>query len=85
MIMGLHGVPKVFLRNSIPVAEAKSKFDDYEITPAYSYKYDEKTGKIEVLESPWIFKDDNGVDSYSLLPAPVVVSMIKQLVEVLGI
>jgi adenylate kinase family enzyme len=85
LIMNLHGVPKVFLRNSIPVDEAKEKFDDYEITPAYSYELDKASGKVKIIESPWIFKDDNGVKSYSLLPAPVVVSMIKQLVEVLGV
>lgn len=83
MIMNLHGVPKVFLRNSIPVDVAKKEFDDYEITPAYSFKYNEKKNKVQVIESPWVFKDDNGVESHSLLPAPVVVSMIKQLVDVL--
>lgn len=85
LVMKLHGVPKIFLRNSIPVGVAKKDFDGYELTPAYSFEKDKKTGKIKVLESPWVFKDDNGVSSYSLLPAPVVVAFIKQLVDVLGL
>ncbi len=84
-VMKLYGVPKVFLRNSIPVDEAKKQFDEYEMTPAYSFSFDQKNKKVKVHESPWIFLDDNGVRSYSLLPAPVVVAMIKQLVEVLGL
>lgn len=82
-VMSLHGVPKIFLRNSIPVETAKEQFDEYELTPAYGFERDAKTGKIKVLENPWVFADDNGVESYSLLPAPVVVSMIKQMVDVL--
>jgi len=38
-----------------------------------------------VIEKPWIVKDDEGVPSYSLLAPPVVVSMIKQIVEVLDL
>ncbi len=84
-VMKLYGVPKVFLRNSIPVDEAKKQFDEYEMTPAYSFSFDQKKKKVKVHEAPWIFLDDNEVRSYSLLPAPVVVAMIKQLVEVLGV
>lgn len=82
---GLHGVPKVLLRNHVPVKEAKKYFDDYEITPEYSFKRNPKSKKVEVIEKRWTVKDDNGVESYSLLAPPVVVSMIKQLVEVLGL
>lgn len=34
-LLGLHGMEKVLLRNSIPVKVAKKYSDDYEITPAY--------------------------------------------------
>lgn len=79
----LQGIPKVLLRNSIPVDKTKEFTDDYEITPEYTYE--KKSGKIEVHEKPWEVKDDEGVLSNSLMPPPVVVSLIKQLVRALGI
>ncbi len=84
-ISKLQGVPKIFLRNSIPVDKAKDLIDDYELTPAYEYKIDEKTGEIEVIEKPWQVLDDDGVQSYSLMPPPVVVSLIKQMAKALGL
>jgi len=77
----LHGVPKVLLRNHVAKAEASKYFDDYEITPEYVYKLN--GDKIDVIEKPWVVKDDNGVDSVSLMPAPVVVSMLKQMADIL--
>ncbi len=79
----LHGIPKVLLRNSVPVAQAKELLDDYEITPEYSYQL--KKGKVEIIEKPWQIKDNNGVPCYSLMPPPVVVSLIKQIVKALNI
>jgi adenylate kinase family enzyme len=84
-VFSLHGIPKILLNNSVPVTEAEKYFDKYEITPEYSFKWNEKEKKVEILEEPWVIKDDNGIDSYSLLAAPVMVSLIKQLVEVLGL
>ena len=81
----LHGVPKILLRNSIPVEKAKEFIDDYEITPEYSYQWSVKSKKVKIIEKPWQFPDDQGVSSYSLMPPPVVVSMIKQMVDVLNI
>jgi adenylate kinase family enzyme len=81
-LLELHGVPKVYLRNSIPAEKVKKYADDYEITPVYGYQADE-FGKVRVIEKPWIIKDDDGVDSCSLLPAPVALSMIKQVAELL--
>jgi adenylate kinase family enzyme len=83
-IFSLHGVPKVLLRNHVPVAEAEKYFDDDEITPEYSYSWEEKEKKVLVNEKSWTVKDDNGVESYSLLAAPVVVTLIKQLPDTLG-
>lgn len=80
----LYGIPKILLRNHVPVVEAKNYFDGYEITPEYSFKK-EKDGKIKVLESPWSVKDDNGLECNSLLAPPVVIAFLKQLVEVLGL
>ena len=81
----LFGIPKILLRNSVPVKEASEYVDDYELTPEYVYKWNAKQRKVEVTTKPWIIKDDNGVESYSLLPAPVVVSFIKQLTRILGL
>ncbi|MFA5754778.1 MAG: nucleoside monophosphate kinase [Candidatus Paceibacterota bacterium] len=79
----LYGVPKVLLRNAIPADVAQEYVDNYEMTPGYSFKYVD--GKVETIEEPWIVADDEGVQCVSLQAAPVVVSMIKQLVEVLKI
>lgn len=85
MATSLYGIPKIFLRNSIPVEIAKDFVDDYEITPEYIFEWDEKEEKIIKKEKPWIIKDDEGIESFSLLPPPVVISLIKQLVEVLNL
>lgn len=81
----LYGIPKILLRNHVPVAEAKEYFDDYEITPEYVLKWDAKNKKVKVIEKPWTIKDDNGVECYSLLAPPVVVSFLKQIVDILSL
>jgi len=83
--ISLYGIPKILLRNSVPVKAAKDYVDDYEITPEYYYHWNKKEKKVEVKEKPWVFLDDEGKPSYSLLPSPVVVSLIKQLVDVLSL
>jgi len=82
--MSLQGLPKVLLRNSIPVAKVNEYADDYEITPEFEYVLKDD-GSIETKEKPWQVKDDEGNDVNSLMPPPVVVSMIKQLVDSLGL
>ena len=79
----LQGIPKVLLRNTIPVAKTKDIADDYEITPEFVYDY--KEGKVVTSEKPWEVKDDQGVLSNSLMPPPVVVSLIKQLTKALDL
>jgi len=81
----LHGIPKILLRNSIPVDKVKEFTDDYEITPEYVYDWNGKEQKVITSEKPWEVLDDEGVASNSLMPPPVVVSLIKQLVQVLNI
>jgi len=83
--LSLRGIPKVLLRNSIPVDDAKNTVDDYEITPEYVLEKNKETGEIETKEKPWVVVDDDGNDSYSLMPAPVVISFIKQIIKVLEI
>lgn len=79
----LHGIPKILLRNHVPIAEAKKYYDDYELTPEYILSWNSKQKEVEVKEKPWTVKDDNGVESYSLLAAPVMISLLKQMVDVL--
>lgn len=81
----MHGIKKIFLRNSISVDLVKENYDDYEITPEYVYSIDEKNKEIAVEKKPWEVKDDNGVICNSLMPPPVVVSLIKQLIKALGL
>ena len=81
----LYGVPKVLLRNSVPINKAKNFIDDYEITPEYCYQWDEKEKKVKIIEKPWLIKNDKGVLSYSLLTEPVLVSLIHQMVDALNL
>ncbi len=80
---GLYGIPKILLRNSVPVEKAEDFVSTYEITPEYNYEWNEKDKKVEVKETPWTIKDDQGVESYSLMAPPVVVSFVKQLADIL--
>lgn len=81
--ISFYGIPKVLLRNSIPVEKAEQFVDDYEITPEFIF---EREGdKVKIKKRPWVVEDDNGVKSYSLLPPPVVVSLIKQLVDIFNL
>ncbi|MCK5061688.1 nucleoside monophosphate kinase [Candidatus Parcubacteria bacterium] len=80
-VFSLHGVPKVLLRNSIPIKKAKELVDDYEITP--EYYYEGKDDKIETKERPFTVKDDEGAEAYSLLAPPVIVSLVRQLHKIL--
>lgn len=81
----LHGIPKVLLRNSVPKSRVKKLVDDYEITPEYSFEYLEETGEVKTKERPWEVRDDKGIVSFSLMPPPVVVSLIVQMVKALGL
>lgn len=83
--VSLYGVPKIFLRNAIPVEVADQYVDKYEITPEYNYQWNPEKEKVEVIKSPWVFLDEKGRPSYSLMPEAVVVSMLKQLVNILGL
>ncbi|HEX7586197.1 MAG TPA: nucleoside monophosphate kinase [Patescibacteria group bacterium] len=82
-VFSLHGMPRILLRNAIPTAVSADYADDYEITPEYYYKYDEKNEIVKTLERPFVVKDDEGIEAYSLLAPPVAISLIKQLVKIL--
>ena len=77
----LNGIPKILLRNGVPVKLAGQYTDTYELTSEFRYRWDEKKQGVKVEEIPWIIKDDDGVDSYSLMAPPVVVSLICQIAD----
>lgn len=83
-LLDLQGVPKVFLRNSVPAKVAAQSVNSYELTPSYRYEHD-AAGKVTIIEEPWIINDDRGEPSYSLLPAAVVVAFLKQTARVLSL
>lgn len=83
-LLQLQGVPKIYLRNAIPIADAKEYIDDYEISPSYAYERDQE-GAIKVTEEPWVVNNDSGEPCHSLLPAAVGVSLIKQIAQTLGL
>lgn len=84
-IFSLHGIKKGLIRNAVPVEKSKEYVDDYEITPAYSYEFDEVAKKVKTIEKPFVVTDDEGVEVYSLLAPPVALSLIEQLVKLLGL
>ncbi|MCL4405130.1 MAG: nucleoside monophosphate kinase [Patescibacteria group bacterium] len=83
-LLNLKGIPKVYLRNTVPVDKASSYVDNYEITPGYEYELEKETGFVKTIEKPWIVKDDNGVPSYSLLPPAVVAGLIARVARLLA-
>ncbi len=83
-LLNIRGIPKIYLRNFLPIGEADDYVDDYEITPNYHYELDEN-GEVKVIEKPWVVEDDKKTPSYSLLSAPVVVSLLKQTAKVLNL
>jgi adenylate kinase family enzyme len=84
-VFNLHGMPKVLLRNHVSAAEADKYFDNYELTPEYLLAWDKTKKQVIVKEKPWTIKDDNGVESYSLMAPAVVVSLVKQLADILEV
>jgi len=81
-VFSLHGIPKILIRNSIPTEIAKQYADDYEITPEFVYELG-ADGGVVVSEKSWTVKDDEGVESYSLMSPPVALALIKQLAEII--
>jgi len=77
-VFDLHGVPKILLRNAVPVNRAAELVDQYELTPEFYYELKDD-GSVETKEKPWTIKDDEGEESYSLMAPAVVVSLVKQL------
>ncbi|MEK7063104.1 MAG: nucleoside monophosphate kinase [Patescibacteria group bacterium] len=84
-MFGLHGIPRILIRNAIPADKALEYVDQYELTPEYQYEWDAGNKKVVTKELPWTVEDDEGVKVYSLLAPAAVVALLKQLVAVLKI
>ena len=79
MAMTLQGIPRIMVRNAIPVDKITEYTEPYEVTPAFSYEYDEKTDQVITNQEPWVVKDDSGKDCNSLLAPPALLSLMSQL------
>ncbi len=77
----LQGIPKVLIRNTIPVTQSSVYVENFEISPSFSYT--NVRGEIEIARKPLVLIDDDGIESYSLSGACVVVSMVDQIYKIL--
>jgi adenylate kinase family enzyme len=77
----LQGIPKVLVRSAIPVDVAYEYVEEYEIQPAFTYKLE--GSEVLVIPQPWKFKDDAGVESYTVFAATYVVNMFSQIHNIL--
>ncbi len=78
----MHGIPKILLRSSVPVDKVDEYCDDYEITQIHEYSVDEK-GNIKTNLKDWIFDDDDGIPSKTLVGSAVALAFIDQLHKIL--
>jgi adenylate kinase family enzyme len=78
----LFGIPKIELYNSYESAVAFDYIDEYELTSACDYSLG-KDGEVVMSKVLWELTDGKE-KFYSLLPAAVVVQLVKQLAAILG-
>ncbi|MBD3329407.1 hypothetical protein GF357_02840 [Candidatus Dojkabacteria bacterium] len=82
MARNMYGISRIELFNSLEVDVGYKYVDDYEITKEYSY---EGRGD-DIVTVPKPFEiEDHGVKYFSLLPPPVVVQFVRQLVDVFNL
>lgn len=82
-LLELQGVPKIYLRNSVPVESVRELVDDYELTTAFRYELEEDS--VKVIEEPWTVHDDDGNQAHSLMAPAVVVGLLKQTAQILNL
>jgi adenylate kinase family enzyme len=86
MIRGMYGVPKIELYNAVETDKADELLEEYELTHMYRFEREEKEGEKIITSEKELYKiKDDGKEYYSLLPAPVVIQLIKQLVEIFNL
>ncbi len=79
----MYGIEKVEIYNSLEKEKALEYVDDYELTKEYSFEKT-KEGEVKKTEKPFSIMD-NGKEYISLLPAPALIQLIRQLVVKLGL
>ena len=79
----MYGIEKIEMYNSLEKEKALDYVDDYELTKEYVFEKD-NDGNVKKIEKPFSI-EDNGKEYISLLPAPALIQLIKQLVVKLGL
>ena len=79
----MYGIEKVEIYNSLEKEKALDYVDDYELTKEFVFNK-EKDGSVSKKAKPFSVMDD-GKEYISLLPAPALIQLIKQLVVKLGL
>ncbi len=79
----MYGIDKIEIYNALEKDKAYDYVDDYELTRAFCFEKDEKKGVCSRTEPFSIM--DNDVEYVSLLPAPALIQLIRQLVYKLGL
>ncbi len=79
MARKLYGIERVEIFNAVPIDIANDLVDDYEITPEFTYTYE--NGRLKVHTTPWRFIENNK-EYYSLLAAAGILQFIKQFLEI---
>lgn len=82
MARKMYGLPKIEIFNSLEVDKALDYADEYEFTVEHVFDYVD--GEVKHTTKPFTVTE-NGKEYYSLVPAPVFVSMVKQLCDVFGL
>ncbi len=77
----LYGIPKILVRSTIPTTTAKDVIEDYEVQKCYTFSGMGDT--IISSTSPWVVKDDAGVDCVTPYAATFVVNIFSQLHAIL--
>lgn len=75
------GIPVIFIPGAVPVDLARDFYDDYELNPEFIYTGEGKNLNIE--RKSWVVEDDNGVKHHVLMAATVVLSLIKNIHNIL--
>lgn len=90
MARQMYGVKRIELYNAVKKVDVKDLVDDYELTE--EYYYEESAGKLVVKTKPFSIREKivkegkvSEIEYISLLPPPVVVQLIRQLVQFLGL
>lgn len=81
MARNMYGIPKIELYNAIEADKVDQYCDDYEMTKEFEHNVVD--GKV-VSKGRDFYFDVNGVKYSSFMAEPVVVSMVRQLVKILG-